>query len=225
MLGMSTPMLMPAQVKLLEKIPYTLSQRLENRLEEVVSFSGTHQNYCVGIVDIVGSTEASAHLSKEKMTQYYGLFLNGMAMIAKDHGAQVVKSIGDCLLYYFPKTADYKPEHFVCPLKCAISMIECKDIINAKMKEHGLPSVKYRVSLDFGTVMMANSVASVNDDIFGSTVNVCSKINHIAKPNGIVIGSDLYQIVKDFDEYVFVADKGFSLGMAIQYSVYRVIKK
>ncbi len=222
---MSTPMLLPAQAKLLEKIPYTLSQRLENRLEEVVSFSGTHQNYCVGIVDMVESTRVSAHLSKEKMTQYYGLFLNGMAMIAKDHGAIVVKSLGDSLLYYFPKTADYKSEHFVCPLKCALSMIECADVINAKMKEHGLPTVKYRVSMDFGTVMLANSVASVNDDIFGSTVNVCSKINRIAKPNGIVIGSDLYQIVKDFDEYVFVADNGFSLGMTIQYPVYRVLKK
>jgi len=218
-------MLLPIEIELLEKIPYTLSHRLENHLEEVVSFSGTHQNYCVGIVDMVGSTKASAHLSKEKMTQYYGLFLNGMAMIAKDHGAQVVKSIGDCLLYYFPKTADYKPEHFVCPLKCATSMIDCADIINAKMKEHRLPSVKYRVSMDFGTVMLANSVSSSNDDIFGSTVNVCSKINRIAKPNGIVIGSDLYQIVKDFDEYVFEADNGFSLGMTIQYPVYQVLKK
>ncbi len=92
---------MPAEAKLLEKIPYTLSQRLENRLEDVVSFSGTHQNYCVGIVDMVGSTKATAHLSKEKMTQYYGLFLNGMAMIAKDHGAIVVKSLGDvfCIIF------------------------------------------------------------------------------------------------------------------------------
>jgi adenylate cyclase len=222
---MSTPLLLPAEQKLLEKIPYTLAQRLENRLEDVVSFSGTHQNYCVGIVDMVGSTKASAHLSKEKMTQYYGIFLNGMAMIAKDHGAIVVKSIGDSLLYYFPKTSDYDPKHFVCPLKCSISMIECADIINAKMKEHGLPSVKYRVSLDFGTVMLANSVASAKDDIFGSTVNVCSKINRIAKPNGIVIGNDMYQIVKNFDDFTFISDNGFSLGMAIQYPVYQVLKK
>lgn len=222
---MSTPILLPAEQKMLEKIPYTLAQRLENRLEDVVSFSGTHQNYCVGIVDMVGSTKVSAHLSKEKMTKYYGLFLNGMAMIAKDHGAIVIKSIGDSLLYYFPKTSDYKPEHFVCPLRCALSMIECADIINAKMKEHGLPSVKYRVSMDFGTVMLANSVASENDDIFGSTVNVCSKINRIAKPNGVVIGSDMYHIVKNFDEFAFVADTGFSLGMAIEYPVYEVLKK
>lgn len=225
MLGMSTPTLLAAQTKLLEKIPYTLSQRLEDRLEDVVSFSGTHQNYCVGIVDMVGSTKVSAHLSKEQLTKYYGLFLNGMALIAKDHGAIVVKSIGDCLLYYFPKTADYEPENFVCPLKCAISMIDCADIINSKMKEKGLPSVKYRVSMDFGTVMLANSVTSSKDDIFGSTVNVCSKINRVAEPNGIVIGNDMYQIVKDFDDFEFVEDNGFSVGLVMQYPVYKVLKK
>ena len=79
--------------------------------------------------------------------------------------------------------------------------------------------------MDFGTVMLANSVASSDDDIFGSTVNVCSKINRIAKPNGIVIGSDMYQIVKDFDEFSFVVDNGLSLGMSIQYPVYSVLKK
>ena len=222
---MTTPMLLRKEEELLEKIPYTLAQRLENRLEDVVSFSGTHQNYCVGVVDMVGSTKVSAHLTKEQTTQYYGLFLNGMAMIAKDHGALVVKSIGDSLLFYFPKTSDYKLENFICPLKCAVSMIDCAGIINDKMKEHKLPSVKYRVSLDFGRVMMASSVASSNDDIFGSTVNVCSKINRIAEPDGIVIGSDLYEIVKDFDEYAYTSDNGFSLGMAISYPVYKVLKK
>ena len=222
---MTTPVLLRKEEELLKKIPYTLAQRLENRLEDVVSFSGTHQNYCVGVVDMVGSTKVSAHLTKEQTTKYYGLFLNGMAMIAKDHGAIVVKSIGDSLLYYFPKTADYDPKNFVCPLKSALSMIECADILNAKMKENNLPPVKYRVSMDFGRVMMANSVSSSNDDIFGATVNVCSKINRIAEPNGIVIGSDLYQIVKDFDEYAFVADNGFSLGLTITYPVYKVLKK
>lgn len=222
---MTTPVLLPVEEALLSKIPYTLSQRLENRLEDVVSFSGTYQNYCVGIVDMVGSTKVSAHLTKQQVTKYYSIFLNGMALIAKDHGAQVVKSIGDSLLYYFPKTSDYKPEHFVCPLKCGISMIDCLPIINAKMKDHGLPPVQYRISMDFGTVMLAKSVTSSLDDIFGSTVNVCSKINRFAKPNGIVIGNDMYQIVKNFDDYAFVQESGFSLSLINNYPVYSIIKR
>src|SRR3990172_8339193 len=180
---MSTPMLLPQEVEILRKIPYTLSHRLESRLEEVVSFSGTHQNYCVGIVDMVGSTKAAAQLSKEKVTQYYSIFLNGMAMI------------------------------------------ECSEIINLKMQKHGLPPVSYRISMDFGAVMLANSVSSPCDDIFGSTVNVCSKINRLAEPNGMVIGNDMYQIVKDFDEYRFKSTSDYSLGLLQQYPVYAVLKK
>jgi class 3 adenylate cyclase len=220
-----TPILSPQELDKLRKIPYTLSERLENRLEEVVSFSGSHGNYCVGIVDMVGSTKVSAHLSKEKMTKYYSLFLNGMAMIAKDHGAIVVKSIGDSLLYYFPKTFDYDIKNFVCPLKCGFSMIDSSDIINLKMKEHGLPSVRYRISMDFGGVVLANSVSSLCDDIFGSTVNVCSKINRLAKPEEMVIGNDMYEIVKDFDDYDFKITDGYSLGLSKQYPVYSVFRK
>jgi class 3 adenylate cyclase len=220
-----TPILSPQELTLLRKIPYTLSERLENRLEEVVSFSGTHSNYCVGIVDMVGSTKVSAHLSKEKITKYYSIFLNGMAMIAKDHGALVVKSIGDSLLYYFPKTSDYKSKNFVCPLKCGFSMLDCLDIINLKMKEHGLPSVRSRISMDFGGVMLANSVSSSCDDIFGSTVNICSKINRLAKQDEMVIGNDMYQLVKDFDDYEFKIAESYSLGLSQQYPVYSVFRK
>lgn len=220
-----TPGLSLQELEILEKIPSTLTERLESRLEEVVSFSGTHQNYCVGIVDMVGSTKITAHLSKEQVTQYYSIFLNAMAMIAKDHGALVVKSIGDSLLFYFPKTLDYDTKHFVCPLKCGMSMIECSEIINSKMKKHGLPPVNYRISMDFGRVMMANSVSSSCDDIFGSTVNVCSKINRLAKPNGMVIGNDMYEIVKDFDEYNFESSSDYSLGLLHKYPVHSILKK
>jgi class 3 adenylate cyclase len=220
-----TPILSPQELTLLRRIPYTLSERLENRLEEVVSFSGSYDNFCVGIVDMVGSTKVSAKLSKEKMTKYYSIFLNGMAMIAKDHGALVVKSIGDSLLYYFPKTSDYDPKNFVCPLKCGFSMIDCAEIINMKMKEHGLPLVSYRISMDFGAVMLANSVSSSCDDIFGSTVNVCSKINRLAKPDEMVIGHDMYQIVRDFDTYSFKITEDYSLGLSQQYPVYAVSRR
>jgi class 3 adenylate cyclase len=79
--------------------------------------------------------------------------------------------------------------------------------------------------MDFGAVMLANSVSSPCDDIFGSTVNVCSKINRLAEPNGMVIGNDMYQIVKDFDEYSFKSTSDYSLGLLQRYPVYSVLKK
>jgi len=41
----------------------------------------------------------------------------------------------------------------------------------------------------------------------------------------MVIGSDMYQIVKDFDEYRFKSASDYSLGLLQQYPVYSVFKK
>jgi CheY-like chemotaxis protein len=73
-------------------------------------------------------------------------------------------------------------------------MIAASDAINAKLKEEGgLPSLYYRISADYGRVEVARSITSPDtDDLFGSTMNICAKINSIAPPNGMVIGSDLY---------------------------------
>ena len=74
-------------------------------------------------------------------------------------------------------------------------MIAASDAINAKLREGGLPPLYYRISADYGRVEVARSITSPDtDDLFGSTMNICAKINSIAPPNGMVIGSDLYYI-------------------------------
>ena len=44
--------------------------------------------------------------------------------------------------------------------------------------------------------LRSKSLTSTTEDLFGRTVSICSKINSKASPNGMVIGEDLYQIVK-----------------------------
>jgi class 3 adenylate cyclase len=83
-------------------------------------------------------------------------------------------------------------------LECFTTMILAHDIINAKLHSENLPSVSYRISADYGRVEVATSSSSKSEDLFGSTMNTCAKINSMAEPNGIVIGGDLYQIIKLF---------------------------
>ena len=42
--------------------------------------------------------------------------------------------------------------------------------------------MQYRISVDYGIVQIATTKTSQGDDLFGSTVNVCAKINKIAQP-------------------------------------------
>jgi len=56
-------------------------------------------------------------------------------------------------------------------------------------------------------------------------VNICSKINGSASKNGAVIGSDLYQIVKDYDNYQYDEIEAYSVGLKQSYPIYSVQRK
>ncbi len=195
-------------------------------LDDIVSFSGTIEYFCVGLVDIVNSTNITSRLSDEKACLYYSIFLNTMAVIVKRFGGIVVKNLGDSLLYYFPKTSNSRDKQaFREVIECGIGMIELRDVINGKMSDSNLPELNYRISADYGRIMMADSLLSVNKDIFGSSVNICNKINQYAIPNTVVIGRDLYLFLKDEKEYIFKEMQPCSMGHKLSYSVYSVKQK
>ena len=156
-----------------------------------------------------------------------------MAVLAKNYGARIIKNAGDALIFYFPETSDSSSEAaFKDILECFTTMILARDIINAKLHSEGgnLPSVSYRISADYGRVEVATSTSSKGrEDLFGSTMNICAKINSMAEPNGIVIGGDLYQIIKSFsvvDQYQFrELNTGYSVGFSHKYPVYYVLSK
>jgi class 3 adenylate cyclase len=71
------------------------------------------------------------------------------------------------------------------------------------------------------TNWLSRSVSSQADDLFGPAINICAKINSIAPQNGMVIGNNLYKIVKSIDDFSFEQVKGASTA----YDVYNVKDK
>lgn len=190
-----------------------------------ISFLETQKDFCVSIVDIVNSTKIAASLPRSKMCAYYTIFLNSMSFIAKKFGATVVKNIGDSLLYYFPNTANsYDIVSFVNALECGLNMIEENAILNQMMEKEQLPAIRYRVSADYGSVMIARYGNSITEDVFGSTVNICAKINPMAKPSSMVIGGDLHNVVKTLATYKFQQLESYCAGLKLQYPVYSIVR-
>lgn len=145
-----------------------------------------------------------------------------MANLASSHNGKIVKNAGYCLIFYFPETSDSANETvFNEMFKCFTTMTLARGIINAKLHSQNLTSVSYRISVDYGRVEVATSTSSKGEDLFGSTVNICAKINSMAEPNGIVIGEDRYQIIKSFsflDKYQFrELEGGHFIGFGNRY--------
>ena len=198
---------------------------IKQQKDILLQFSQYSSNYCVCFVDIVGSTKLTAKLSDIETSKFYSIFLNSAATaITQNHGV-VVKNIGDALLYYFPKTDSDEQTPFEEMLNCCMKLIEARQIINKTLSAENLPEVSYRISAMFGPVRVAIVATSAIDDIFGSTVNTCSKINSIAKPNTLVIGESLYHKVKYIKDYKFEKVSDYTIDADNKFAVYLTYKK
>ena len=188
-----------------------------------ISFSSNTENYCVGMVDMINSTKISASLGVNRASKYYEIFLNSMAKLVNRFGGFVIKNMGDCLLYYFPESINSQRKFGLMNcLESSLTMIEYHDFICDILKKENLPPVDYRISLDYGSVVMMRSNISNSIDMIGTPINVCSKINRCAPSNGVVLGGDLFEIVKRFEDYCFKEIFDFSLGLKKLYSIYSV---
>lgn len=197
-----------------------------NPADYMVAFSGHTENYCVGIVDMINSTKIASTIGNKRISQYYEIFLNSMSKILSRFGGFVIKNVGDCLVYYFPESS--KPNRkfgFMSCLECSIAMTEYHNTICKRLSQEGLPCVDYRISADYGSVVLMHANTSSSLDMIGPPVNMCSKINYAASPNGVVIGGDLYSMVKGFSEYKFKEVDNFSLGFKYSYPIYEVHRK
>jgi len=197
-----------------------------NPADYMVAFSGNTENYCVGLVDMVNSTKITATIGNGNISRYYQIFLNSMSKILSRFGGFVIKNVGDCLVYYFPESSKSNRKFgFMSCLECSLAMIEYHDTICKVLNQEGLPNVDYRISADYGSVVLMKSNNSETVDMIGPPVNMCSKINYAASPNGTVIGGDLYSMVKGFSDYRFKEIDNFSLGFKHLYPIYEVRRK
>jgi CheY-like chemotaxis protein/class 3 adenylate cyclase len=193
-----------------------------------VSFSSS-RSYCVCCADIVRSTQAVSYIyNAAKVRKYYSIFLNSVAAIARNFGAKIIKNVGDSLIFYFPESQDSTDKDtWTDILDCLLALIDARPIINAKLYQEGLPGVNYRISADYGKVEVARSLSSKDDDLFGTTMNMCHKINRIAPANGIVLGGDLYQVIRylhlDRQDYYLTELEPYSNGHKYPYPVYRLV--
>ena len=152
--------------------------------KEEISFSGKSKDYCVSIVDIVNSTRiVSEIVDADQVRKYYTIFQNTVSNIIEKHGAKTFKTLGDSLIYYFPMTEDSTNKiAFQRVMECSMDVLEACSPMNVELQREQLPSIGYRLSADYGRLEVARCSTSESDDLFGSTINICSKINREGNP-------------------------------------------
>ena len=198
---------------------------------EEIWFVSHSKSYCVCIIDIVNSTQVIAKMTNSKdIRKYYSIFINSSTSIARNFDARLIKNVGDSLIYYFPNTDDTSNvAAFTNALSCCLSLCAADSVITKRLAEECLPSIQYRVSADYGKVEIAKTRSSQDYDLFGSTVNLCAKINKLSAPDTVLIGGDLFRVLKSLPAissgYNIRPAGEYSIGIKNSYPLYTVMAK
>ena len=191
----------------------------------LLQFSDRSEKYCVGMIDIINSTKICSNLSNSDASEFYKIFINFMGSIIRKYDGVVVKNIGDALLFSFAVNSSKEEVILKKCLDCCLTLSSEHSNLVEKLEKQNLPSINYRISATYGMVRIAKSSTSSVDDIFGTTVNRCAKLNRSASVNGIVIGEDFFNLVKDFDRFMFKKITNDLISSEHDYVGYSVAKK
>ena len=103
--------------------------------QEQINFMNFTQQYCIGFIDIINSTQETAKIKDpKKLRKYYSLFLNSMSTILTQYHGKIIKNSGDNLFFYFPKTSNLDDHQaFQDVFDCSTSMIKSNGPLNQEL--------------------------------------------------------------------------------------------
>jgi class 3 adenylate cyclase len=183
-------------------------------------FSRSKVTFVILHIDLVGSTQLSMTLPLDRLITIIQTFIQEMSTVIALYGGYVLKYIGDAILAFFitnsDSTKDDNPQkqqlYLPCvnAINCARSMIKViENGINPILNQYDYPEMSIRVGIDVGETALIQYgwdihaldgkqiVKEPHHDILGYTVNVAVKMTSLAKPNGLVIGQSVYDILDE----------------------------
>lgn len=83
-----------------------------------------------------------------------------MSKIIGKFGGKAIKNIGDSLLYYFPNSVNGSKDGLRNCIYCGLTMANAQKTISEELTSKKLPTLNYRISSDFGTVILMNTSTS-----------------------------------------------------------------
>ena len=189
-------------------------------------FSRSKVTFVILHIDLVGSTQLSMTLPLDRLITIIQTFIQEMSTVIALYGGYVLKYIGDAILAFFITNSDgnrddnprkqqlYLP--CVNAINCARSMVKViENGINPILNQYDYPEMSIRVGIDVGETALIQYgwdihaldgkqiVKEPHHDILGYTVNVAVKMTSLARPNGLVIGQSVFDILDEKQKSTF----------------------
>lgn len=125
-------------------------------------------------VDIVGYTSRSKELNEAELISWVERFEAEVSGVVIDHGGQVIKTIGDEVLFVVddPREA-----------------VEIGLILTARGSDEHDTFPAVRVGISYGPVVRRLG------DVFGPTVNIAARLTSIGRPGTVIVNSGVHDLL------------------------------
>ncbi|MET7329208.1 adenylate/guanylate cyclase domain-containing protein [Nonomuraea sp. NPDC005650] len=130
----------------------------------------TRVTMAVGFADLVSFTRRSRELDEKELAELVEGFEARASDVVASHGARLVKTLGDEVLFTAPTPAQ--------AAGIALDLVES--------------GVELRVGLAYGPVLPTMG------DVFGTTVNLAARLTALARPGSILVDSALAEGLEGF---------------------------
>jgi len=148
-----------------------LASAAQHLLEDT-SLSSAEARLSVCFVDIVGYTTQSRSLDGAELVEWVDRFEHDTTALVVDHGGQVIKTIGDEVLFTVGDPA---------------AAVEIALTLTARGDDPDDPFPAVRAGIAHGAVVRRLG------DVFGSTVNAASRLTSAARPGTVLVDAGVHE--------------------------------
>lgn len=147
--------------------------------------SGTRE-ISVLFADLQGFTAfAETHAPGEVTTMLNAYFEVALPAVARRHGGEVDRLLGDAVLVTFNRRGD-QPDH---PRRATTAALDLQERTESVAAEHpGWPRFRAAVNTGDAVVGIVGATGGRTPTVIGDTVNVAARLQGIAPVGGVVIG-------------------------------------
>ena len=167
-------------------------------------------------VDLVESTRLLMTLPVDRLATIIQTFSQEMSVMIAAYGGYVLKYVGDAILAFF--VTDYSDLYLpsINAVNCACAMIKViREGLNPILNQYDYPELNVRIGIDLGenavvqygweTHTIDGKVVSKKPqlDILGYTMSIATKMTALAKPDQIIVGQLVYEVLDDKQKSTF----------------------
>jgi class 3 adenylate cyclase len=147
--------------------------------------------------DFKGFTHHAEKLSPQELVKELNACFIAFDEIIVKHNLEKIKTIGDAYMCAGGIPLE-REGHVSSMVKASLEIQDWIKYNNAKRNEKGLPPWDLRIGIHVGPVV-AGVVGKKKYayDIWGSTVNIASRLESSGEPGRVNISSAIYEIIKD----------------------------